>query len=626
MSTTLPGRVIQSAPTTHPTRSKGSNRGPVHSHQRKDAAKFWKKPLVWLLAAGGILLLFTAVSTVAGNLGESDQPLIFYPVPRGDLAIDVTERGNLESQEETEITCEVENVSSSRNGNNGTQIISIVDNGSQVKKGDLLIELDSAPLKEMLDQQYLETEEDRAALVQAQVKFENQKSLNATALAEAELAVELADLELKMYGDDDEGTYQITKREMELEVQEAKNQITEANANLAMQTTELEGISMLYKLGYKGRGELTQAKLSHLKAQGALVKAKNQLAKEASDVLKLSKFERRMEMLRLQGALETAKRTVDQVKEDNKAAMAEAQSDLLSAKRRVAREEERLARYQAQIEKCKIYAPHDGMVVYATERSRYNRSGETIGEGVLVRERQKLLTLPDLSRMQVKTAVHESVLDQVRPGLPVTVRIDAFPDRPYRGSVKSVAVLPDQGGWLSSDIKVYETIITIDGTIEHLKPGMTAVVEIHVDRLKDVLSIPVQAVVQIDGQNWCYVEAPRGVERRMLTLGQTNDKFVHVVEGLEEGMRVVLNPMAIVDESQRNSRDLSPDARRDDTERATDGTDEAGEDYGKSEAASTGERPSSRGDVRKAQDAPPKGARPREGAGRRRATRNRSDL
>jgi multidrug efflux pump subunit AcrA (membrane-fusion protein) len=170
------------------------------------------------------------------------------------------------------------------------------------------------------------------------------------------------------------------------------------------------------------------------------------------------------------------------------------------------------------------------------------------------------MTLPSLTQMQVKTAVHESVLDQIQVGLPATIRLDAFQERSYRGSVHSVAVLPDQDSYMSSDTKMYETIVTIDEEVKQIKPGMTAVVEIHVDRLEDVLSVPLQAVVQVQDDTWCYVDAGGGrVERRMLTLGRTNDKFIEIREGLEEGDRVVLNPMAIVDETKARQSTISPD-------------------------------------------------------------------
>ena len=103
---------------------------------------------------------------------------------------------------------------------------------------------------------------------------------------------------------------------------------------------------------------------------------------------------------------------------------------------------------------------------------------------------------------------------------------------------------------MSSDTKVYETIVTIDEEVEQLKPGMTAVVEIHVDRLEDVLVVPVQAIVQIQNESWCYVDIDGQVEKRVLTLGRTNDKFVVLREGVNEGDRVVLNPSAIVEHSE----------------------------------------------------------------------------
>jgi RND family efflux transporter MFP subunit len=222
-----------------------------------------------------------------------------------------------------------------------------------------------------------------------------------------------------------------------------------------------------------------------------------------------------------------------------------------AADRALEKEEEKLRRYQEQISKSKIYAPHDGMVVYATDQYRRS-SGSSIAEGAMVRQRQSILYLPDLSEMQVQTAIHESVLDKVSPGLPVSIQIDAFPDRTYRGHVETVGVVPDQRGWSSSDIKVYETIVLIDEHVEQLKPGMSGTVEIHVDRLKSVLSVPVQAVVDENKQTFCYVVRGRTVERRPIRLGPTNDKFVQVHArsadgtGVAEGETIVLNPMVLM--------------------------------------------------------------------------------
>ena len=120
---------------------------------------------------------------------------------------------------------------------------------------------------------------------------------------------------------------------------------------------------------------------------------------------------------------------------------------------------------------------------------------------------------------------------------------------------------------MSSDTKVYATIITIDEEVQQLKPGMTAVVDIHVDHLRDIVAVPIQAILQVKDETWCYVHSQGVSERRFVDLGRTNDKFVEIKSGLRVGERVVLNPNAITDldssgddanqEIQTNSTELA---------------------------------------------------------------------
>ena len=106
------------------------------------------------------------------------QPLIFHTVTPGQLPITVTERGNLESQSNIEILCEVDDIEG--DGVLGTQIISIVPNGTSVKEGETLVEFDKTGHQERLDRQILDTEEARATQIQAQAKYENQITQNET--------------------------------------------------------------------------------------------------------------------------------------------------------------------------------------------------------------------------------------------------------------------------------------------------------------------------------------------------------------------------------------------------------------------------------------------------------------
>jgi HlyD family secretion protein len=320
----------------------------------------------------------------------------------------------------------------------------------------------------------------------------------------------------------------------------------------------------LFKLGYAGKSELDRTRLEFLQAEGTYAAKMNRLKTEQASLDKKQTYEQQMSLLQLEGTLKTAQRKVLQVDRDNEAQLAQAKAALTAANESLKKEEERLARFRDQVDKCKIYAPDEGMVAYAISNS-YLR--EEIREGAVIRPRQPILYLPNLKKMQVKTSVHESVLDEIQSDLPATVRVDAFPDRTYSGTIKSVAVMPEQSGWLSSDTKVYETIVTIPDEVDQLKPGMTAVVEIHVVELKEVLTVPVQAIVQVQKETWCYVDVNGSLTRRPITPGRNNDKFVEIKDGLAVGERVVLNPMAIADESNRPDQ---PDPKSPVAEPATD--------------------------------------------------------
>src|SRR5205823_4798779 len=120
----------------------------------------------------------------------------------------------------------------------------------------------------------------------------------------------------------------------------------------------------------------------------------------------------------------------------------------------------------------------------------------------------------------------------------------ALPNRVLHGTVKSVATLTDMAmSWRRGGIKEYETIVTIDDLPSDaaLKPNMTAEVSVKVDEIKDVLLVPVQAVAEIAGQHYAYVAGPGGVERRDVTVDKSNDKYVEVQAGLEEGESVCLD-------------------------------------------------------------------------------------
>ncbi|GAH45378.1 unnamed protein product, partial [marine sediment metagenome] len=128
----------------------------------------------------------------------------------------------------------------------------------------------------------------------------------------------------------------------------------------------------------------------------------------------------------------------------------------------------------------------------------------------------------------------------------------AFPDKTFTGKVLKKAPLADSENWLNPDLKVYATDVSIDGTHEFLKTGMTAKVEIIIEELKDVISVPMQAVVNIEGKKVCFVSSGSGPERRQVETGAFNDSFVEIKSGLTEGDKVLLNPPRLIESENKN--------------------------------------------------------------------------
>ena len=221
--------------------------------------------------------------------------------------------------------------------------------------------------------------------------------------------------------------------------------------------------------------------------------------------------------------------------------LAQAQAKLKSAQGQYNIQSRQKKDFYEQLEKCMIKAQRPGLVVYGGSREDMMFYGgeERIREGATVRERQSIITIPDMTKMSVRVKIHESYIKKVKKGQKARITVDAFPDKVLDGDVTQVGVLPDsQNMWMNPDLKVYLTTVTIQGTNDWLKPGMSAKVEIFVSRLADVVYVPVQAVSPADGKQVCYLA--KGAEKRVVEVGEFNDEFIEIKSGLKQGEKVLL--------------------------------------------------------------------------------------
>lgn len=473
-----------------------------------------------VLAAAGIVPIPDAISKkFAGSGSSATTKYLLDTAARGPFRITVRERGTVDSLKSVTLTSKVEGT---------TTIISLVPEGTQVKEGDLLVELDASSLVETEKTQVIAVTQAEAALTKAQEGLAIQERQNDSDIAAAELALLLAKLDLNKYL---EGEYPQLAAEQEGLVQVARE-------DRARYADVYEFSQRLHQKGYTSQSALEADRIALAKSEVNL--------KAAEDKLRVLKdYTKQRTIAELEANAKEAERALERVKRQGEAALAQFKADVDAAKLTLDVEKEKLERARTQIANSKIYAPQAGEVIYAIEDRGRGDQEDVIKEGATIRERKAIIELPDLSQMKVDARIHESLVSRVRPGLPARIRIDAVPGKIFRGKVMSVSSVPVDGDWMRPDLKEYSCIVSIEytpGEDTQLKPGLTAEVEIIVQERANVLQVPFQSIVTAGNTRYAYVLENGKAERRELSTGASNDTHVEILDGVGEGEKVILNP------------------------------------------------------------------------------------
>ncbi len=439
------------------------------------------------------LLVVLAVPAIAWSVlsngtwtsRDADGPMM-YRVERGPFIHDITERGSVESASNVEIVSKVKSGRSGSSSYGGVAILWVIPEGTHVKPGDKVCELDSSALKDQKLQQQIVVHNSRAAVIQAE------NICKATEIAKLEYV---------------NGTYEEEKLTLE-------NQIEEATEKRNRLKEYWEFSKMMHEKGYVTKLQL-QADYS------ALLQAQNSLDLAVLKSKVLEGYQKEKMMLQLDADIVIAKAKLD------------------AAKASHALEEQQLKDIEEQFENCTIFTEEAGQVVYANREGYRGQGDVVIEEGTPIRERQVIIRLPDPKRMQVKAKVNEARVKLVSKGMAATIRLDAFSDTELQGVVEEVKEYPAPS-WMSN-IKEYETFIMILDPSIDLRPGYTAEVKIRVEQLADVLQVPVQAIIEHGEKHYCVVRDGKRFKARKVVIGSTNDKFVVIESGLEEGVEVVRN-------------------------------------------------------------------------------------
>lgn len=443
-----------------------------------------------------------------------------FVVQEGPLTISISESGTIKARDQEVIKSQVEGT---------TTILWVIPEGTHVKRGDILVELDASNLLDKrIDQQTL-TQNAETSWIAARESLAVGKNQAQADIELAALTLEFAKLDLEKYTGQ-KGEYESQKTEAEASIKLAQEELLRAEE-------KLKWSKKLAAEKYISSTELQTDELAWNKAVLNLELARNRLNL-------LEDFTYKRQLAQLNSDVSQAEMALERVKRSSSAKLIQLEAELRAAEAKFQREKTRLAKIEDQISKATIVAPADGMVVYASSaKGSWRGNQEPLEEGQTVHERAELIYLPTTDSVKAEIKVHESSMEKVKVGLPVAVTVDALQGKTFSGEVAKIALLPDAASmWMNPDLKVYATEIFLLGDSTGLRTGMSCRAEIIVDRYDNVVHIPVQAVVRIGRKPTVYVrEGGRFVERHV-EIGLDNNRMVHIKSGLEPGDTVLLTP------------------------------------------------------------------------------------
>lgn len=473
-----------------------------------------------VIAACAVLVLVLLVGLVRSPTADQGRAELesTFTVQNGPLTIGIPESGTIQAVEREVITSEVEGQ---------TTIIYLIEEGSRVEAGELLVELDGSGLQDGLVEEQIRTQNAEAAFIGARENLAVIKNQAESNISLAELEYRFAVEDLKQY---QEGQYK-------QELMQADSKITLAEEELHLAARKLVWSEKLFKENYISQSDRDGDALACNRAKLDL-----ELANAAKKLLEEFTYTR--QIAQLESDVDQKGRALERVKLKAAADIVEADADLNAKEAEWKQQQAKESKIEDQIVKTRILAPRSGLVVYATSaQGRWHGNAEPLEAGQQVRERQELIHLPTADEMMAVIQVHESNLDMVRLGLPVIVTVDALQGRSFVGKLSKIAPLPDASSmWMNPDLKVYRTEVRIEGRQPELRTGMSCIAEIIVNRYDDATYIPVQAVMQVDRVPTVYVREGRHFAPRKVEVGLDNDRMIHVLAGLNAGETVLLTP------------------------------------------------------------------------------------
>jgi len=275
-----------------------------------------------------------------------------------------------------------------------------------------------------------------------------------------------------------------------------------------------------------------ESDLEELRASFEVTRISHEISK-----IKFDQAEHESDMARkqIQLNLEKAEIALDQAKEQIENRIKINAEEIKQKKLSITQDQTILDEAYDALRQLTVVTPSPGIAIIARNWSTGNKFqiGEQTWTG------QPLITLPDLSLLKAKVSINEVDIAKITTGLNVEIRPDAFSDSKFTGFVKEVANLAvNKKG--STKIKIFPIAVYLNETDKNLLPGLTVSCRIIIDKLEDVLYVPIDAVNTEAGINFVFKKSGTGFKKVEVETGRSNSDYTVIMSGLAEGDEVAL--------------------------------------------------------------------------------------
>ncbi len=541
---------------------------------------------VWIigalaLAGGGYWFFFKGRDT-----GEGDIEYRYSKVEKGEIVRSISATGSLVANTRVDIKSKA-----------GGKVVRLaVDEGSVVKKGDLIAEIDPADTQASYDQAAADLTSAQARAKQAQATLNLQIANSRTSVADAQAAYESAKVRLERakvelgrspsltaatirnaqasYDETLESKRQLEQVTIPQRRRDTQGTHDRTKADFDVAQAEYTRQQRLLEQGFTTQATVERAKGSLESARAAYQLAQTNLSnidKELSSEVALANASIARAKAQLDQAKTNATDTAIQrtnVSEAQKAVQI-AEINLRQAKDAVINNQIRKEEYSAaqastvrsrvsvenakvQLDSTTVLAPRDGVVT-----TKYLEEGTIIPPGTSTfSEGTSIVQLSDVTTMYVECAVVEADVAQVKPGQKVRIRTEAFKGLAVDGVVDRVNPAATTENNITA-VKVRVKILP--GAKAQLLPGMTATCEFLTLEKKDVLIVPSQAIKQDGEQSYVEVKStdPKKPRRVEVKVGEVGNDGTEILSGLSEGDEIVTATidLAALRETQRKMQE-----------------------------------------------------------------------